>query len=137
MVATINASVSSSGIVSTADGSGILKVQSNGKTTNALAWVNFQGGAGNTAGAINAAYNVGSITVNGTGDYTLNFTNALSDANYAALVVGQYNANNTSNYGFQYTPVSLTTTSVRIVCIFYSGPGYYNQVLVHAAIFGN
>lgn len=34
--------------------------------------------------AIRASYNVSSITDNGTGDYTVNFTTALADANYAA-----------------------------------------------------
>lgn len=47
------------------------------------AWVNFQGGNGNTAGTRNASFNVSSVTVNGTGNYTLNFTNAMPDANYA------------------------------------------------------
>ena len=47
------------------------------------AWANFQGGgSGTTAGTINGSYNVSSITVNGTGDYTLNFTSAIT-ANYA------------------------------------------------------
>jgi len=44
------------------------------------AWVNFNG-TGTVA--IRASFNVSSITDNGTGDYTVNFTNALSDANYA------------------------------------------------------
>jgi hypothetical protein len=43
------------------------------------AWVNFNG----STAAIRASYNVSSITKNGTGDYTINFTNALVDANYA------------------------------------------------------
>jgi hypothetical protein len=83
MASVINASVSSNGIVSTADASGILKVQSNGKTTNALAWVNFDGTT--SPGTIRSAYNVGSVTKNGTGDYTLNFTNSLTDSNYSAV----------------------------------------------------
>ena len=44
------------------------------------AWVNFNG-TGTVA--IRASGNVSSITDNGTGNYTLNFTNAMSDANYA------------------------------------------------------
>ena len=44
------------------------------------AWVNFNG-TGTVA--IRAQYNVSSITDNGTGDYTLNFTTAMPDANYA------------------------------------------------------
>jgi hypothetical protein len=45
------------------------------------AWVNFNGT--NTV-AIRASGNVSSITDNGTGDYTVNFTTAMPDANYAA-----------------------------------------------------
>jgi hypothetical protein len=47
----------------------------------AKAWVNFNG-TGTVA--IRAQYNVSSITDNGTGDYTVNFTTALADANYTA-----------------------------------------------------
>lgn len=45
------------------------------------AWVSF---VGSTA-AINASFNVSSITRAGTGAYTVNFTNALSDTNYSTL----------------------------------------------------
>jgi hypothetical protein len=43
------------------------------------AWVNFNGTG---TPAIRASGNVTSITDNGTGDYTVNFTNAMPDANY-------------------------------------------------------
>ena len=46
---------------------------------NVKAWVSFNG-TGTVA--INANYNVTSITDNGVGDYTVNFTSALADANY-------------------------------------------------------
>lgn len=51
----------------------------------AKAWVNFNG-TGTVA--IRASLNVSSITDNGTGDYTVNFTNAFVDANYAVAVSG-------------------------------------------------
>lgn len=44
------------------------------------AWVNFNG-TGTVA--IRASGNVSSITDNGVGDYTVNFTTAMSDANYS------------------------------------------------------
>lgn len=47
------------------------------------AWVNFNG-TGTVA--IRAAGNVSSITDNGVGDYTVNFTTAMPDANYAGVV---------------------------------------------------
>ena len=46
------------------------------------AWVNFNG-TGTVA--IRASGNVSSITDNGTGDYTVNFTTALVDANYSFI----------------------------------------------------
>ena len=48
------------------------------------AWVNFNG-TGTVA--IRASYNVSSITDNGTGDYTVNFTTAMVDANYAVTAL--------------------------------------------------
>ena len=47
----------------------------------ARAWVSFDG---SSTVAIRASGNVSSITDNGTGDYTVNFTTAMQDANYCA-----------------------------------------------------
>ena len=52
---------------------------------SAKAWVNFNGSG---TVAIRAAFNVSSITDNGGGDYTFNFTNALPDVNYAVVSSG-------------------------------------------------
>jgi hypothetical protein len=46
------------------------------------AWVNFDGTG---TPAIRASFNVSSITDNGVGSYTINFTNALQDANYSMV----------------------------------------------------
>ena len=60
------------------------------------AWVNFNG-TGTVA--IRASGNVSSITDNGVGDYTVNFTTAMPDANYslALAVGGQTSGGNSSN----------------------------------------
>ena len=51
------------------------------------AWVKFDGGSvGAGAPVISAAFNVASITDGGTGRYTINFTTALPNANYAVVV---------------------------------------------------
>jgi hypothetical protein len=50
---------------------------------SARAWVNFNG-TGTVA--IRESGNVSSITDNGTGDYTVNFTTAMADANYSAVI---------------------------------------------------
>ena len=49
------------------------------------AWVNFNG-TGTVA--IRDSYNVSSITDNGNGDYTVNFTNAMANANYSTTHAG-------------------------------------------------
>jgi len=49
------------------------------------AWVNFNGTG---VVAIRASGNVSSITDNGTGDYTVNFTTSMPDVNYCSLVTG-------------------------------------------------
>ena len=51
------------------------------------AWVNFNG-TGTVA--IRASGNVTSITDNGTGEYTINFTTAMPDANYATVLGGNW-----------------------------------------------
>jgi hypothetical protein len=72
------------------------------------AWVNFNG-TGTVA--IRASFNVSSITDNGTGDYTVNFTTAMSDTNYA--VAGS--ANTASSFTNAVVSRVLNTGSVRFV----------------------
>lgn len=75
------------------------------------AWVNFNG-TGTVA--IRAAFNVTSITDNGTGDYTVNFTTAMPDANYAMV------ANSPNQSGSNLITVgkdfltAYTTTTCRV-----------------------
>lgn len=56
---------------------GVLSVQ-NGMTGIAKAWVQFN----SSTSTINASFNVGSITKNGVGNFTINFTTAMPSANY-------------------------------------------------------
>ena len=80
----------------------------------AKAWVNFNG-TGTVA--IRAAFNVTSITDNGTGDYTVNFTNALEDANYAAVITTNRSSVNTTLVNISRIADELsapTVSSVRI-----------------------
>lgn len=80
----------------------------------AKAWVNFNG-TGTVA--IRAAFNVSSITDNGTGDYTVNFTTALSDDNYVMTAAGESTAaypNNVVSVVEKRYNVAPTTTTIRI-----------------------
>lgn len=112
----------SAGLKSSSDGTGVLALQTNGTTAvtidasqnttlvgtltlgtatqavpsgtaplyAARAWVNFNG-TGTVA--IRASGNVTSITDNGTGNYTVNFTTAMSDANYCFTACGSRQTN--------------------------------------------
>jgi hypothetical protein len=50
------------------------------------AWVSFDGTT--SPGTIRASGNVSSVTKNSTGNYTVNFTTAMPDNNYAAFIAG-------------------------------------------------
>jgi hypothetical protein len=96
----------------------------------AKAWVNFNG-TGTVA--IRASGNVSSITDNGAGDYTVNFTTALADANYSFLGTVNYglpNYNQTVSAPYQSAP---TTTAIRMACS--NGATIQDQLYVYCAIF--
>ena len=83
------------------------------------AWVNFDG----TSGSIRSSGNTSSVTRNSTGNYTMNFTNAMPDGNFCPTVsisqgsgqggvhqVGQGGPNlNSGNYS------AFGTSSLKIV----------------------
>jgi hypothetical protein len=80
---------------------------------SAKAWVNFDG---QTTATIRASYNVSSVTYNSSGDYTVNFTSAFADANYAPVGIAQRDSAN-----------------ICVVCIF--GSGTYNSLTTTTARF--
>ncbi len=69
----------SAGVTTNAGGSVNPSTTIDGINYSCRAWVNFNG-IGTVA--IRASGNVTNITDNGTGDYTVNFTTAMVDANY-------------------------------------------------------
>ena len=73
------------------------------------AWVNFNGSG---TASIRASGNVSSVTRNATGDYTVNFTNAMPDANFATTGLSL-----DSNWAWlnSYNGTAQTTTSTRVV----------------------
>lgn len=91
---------------------------------SAKAWVNFNG-TGTVA--IRAAFNVGSITDNGVGDYTVNFTSALPDANYGVVgAAGSLSA--TAILRPQHTVVP-TVAALRVITVnISSSPTDYEYV---------
>ena len=92
------------------DSSGNLKFNSGyGSVATAYgcrAWVNFNG-TGTVA--IRASGNVSSITDNGTGNYTVNFTTALADANYSVVA----SSNSSSGWVTAHNTLSTSSANVR------------------------
>jgi len=108
----------------------------------AKAWVQFGGGTTYTAGAINGSFNVSSVTVNGTGDYTINFATAMTNANYCALANSSCNSAGANIAGVQifgYSGANFqapTTSSYRFG-ITNSAYSANNSNLICTAVFGN
>jgi hypothetical protein len=95
------------------------------------AWVNFNG---SSIVAIRGSGNVTSITDNGTGDYTINFTTAMPDANYAVMSNGaEVNTSGLGSIGLRL-PTSPTTTTVRVGATDSAG-GAFDMWQMHFAIF--
>ena len=80
------------------------------------AWVNFNG-TGTVA--INSSGNVSSITDNNTGDYTINFTNAMPDANYSLQGTMGATAIGSNSYmikGYANSATGYQAGSARVEC---------------------
>jgi hypothetical protein len=95
------------------------------------AWVNFNG-TGTVA--IRASGNVSSITDNGTGDYTVNFTTAMPDANYS--IVGALNWDNTGSVNLVFSVQSAyATSSVRFKSAYGVNNVLYDALACNVSIF--
>jgi uncharacterized protein (AIM24 family) len=92
------------------------------------AWVNFNG-TGTVA--IRASGNVSSITDNGVGDYTVNFTNAMPDGNYS--VAGSASAVIAQLIFSTYTAATTLAASSRIYITNTTSVG--DNALICVAIF--
>ena len=104
----------------------------------ARAWVNFNG-TGTVA--IRASGNVSSITDNGNGDYTVNFTSAMPDANYSvALSCAMYTPSSqiamAAIYGNLNTgAIAKTTAGIRIRTGQPSTTSFDDNAEVNVAVF--
>lgn len=104
------------------DSAGVFQFNSGyGSTATAFgcrAWVNFNG---TSTVAIRASGNVSSITDRGTGEYTINFTSAMPDANYSVSGIGGNSS--TINGVFFEAPVrtAQTTSAVQLAIVSHTG----------------
>ncbi len=106
-------------------------------TNAAKAWVHFNG-TGNVG--INANYNVSSITDNGTGDYTVNFTSAFVDTNY--VVAGTATIDYTTAQSLNQLVLAVarqtgaqSTGSCRLATEYIHGAALYDAVAVRAVFY--
>lgn len=100
-------------------------------------WVNFDGTG---TPSIRASGNVTSITDNGTGNFTVNFTTALSDINYSVVACGSANYGTRASTGFSiatnstsWAEVAPTTSAIRIAMS--DSAGVYDPKYAYVAIF--
>jgi len=86
------------------------------------AWVNFAGASGTR----NGYFNVSSVTRNSTGNYTVNFTNAMPNANYSAVAALDSGA---------VIRVSTYTTSSITVATYNTSFGVFDATTVSVSVF--
>lgn len=100
------------------------------------AWVNFNG-TGTVA--IRASGNVSSITDNGAGDYTVNFTVAMADGNYCAIVSG--NSSTAEDPTTPATPIvygqhsTKTVSACRVISMYGPGGASLDSQTINVSIF--
>jgi hypothetical protein len=102
---------------------------------SAKAWVSFDGTVATPS--IRGSFNVSSVAKNSTGNYTVNFTTAMPNANYAVACSGSLNGANSGDYGcnVQKTFGTNTTTSVRIAALRANGSQLDDGAYIDATIF--
>ncbi len=107
----------------------------------AKAWVNFNG---RNTPSIRDSFNVSSITDNATGAYTVNFTNAMANTNYATMCSqGDGSTDGSIPYltylsiGGYNQAVSITTSSVKVYSTIYNRSSDYDALYNFVAIFGD
>ena len=95
----------------------------------AKAWVKFRG---LDTLVINDAYNVSSITDNGVGHYTVNFTTAMANSTYSPLSSGSF-----YNWDSHYQTSHHTTSYFRIHAIRAVSTAYHDTDIITGVVFGN
>ena len=106
------------------------KLGTNEQSGLCRAWVNFNG-TGTVA--IRASFNVSSITDNGVGLYTVNFTTAMPDVNYA--YAGFVKSNSIVSILVPDSGTSPTTSALPIRSNSSGGIGLFDSDVVCIAIF--
>ena len=96
----------------------------------AKVWVNFDGTG---TPAISDSLNASSITDNGAGNYTVNFTTAMSNANYC-VVQGSNNYGGNNNAAYLKVD-NLTTSSFTVAIV--ASAAFTDRSVICMAVFGD
>jgi hypothetical protein len=99
----------------------------------AKAWVNFNGAL--LLPSIRASENVSSLTDNGTGDYTVNIANDMTNANYGVSVSG--NSTTTNNDGRAFSVKSPAAGSFGFRCVASVNSGVVDAELAYGVVWGD
>ncbi len=113
--------------------SGVLATQ-NGMTGIAKAWVNFNG-TGTVA--IRDSFNVSSITDNGAGTYTINFTTAMPNANYCMASSTVYTSGTGDIVMCALDSRTAQTTSALPVVTYGSVGAFVDKTYVNVSVFSS
>jgi hypothetical protein len=112
--ATLSNLGTASGFYSNSDALTLFNATGSAPVYACRAWVNFNGTG---TPAIREDGNVTSITDNGTGNYTINFTTDVPDANYVATAIGQQvsGVGNNGTVGIYPDAAVPTASALRIL----------------------
>ena len=120
------------GISAGADTS-LSNLSSTGESKVCQAWVNFDGTG---TPSIRDQHNVSTITDNGTGNYTINFTNNLANANYSVSGTVSANSGNGAAHGLETTKTSHSTSGIGVLT-WYTDHTLYDDEYVNVLVFGD
>ena len=109
----------------------------------AKAWVNFNGTG--ASASIRDSFNVGSVTDNAIGDYTITLTNSLANSNYCIQISATDDGTGSNMAdGYAYggwkrgsNSTALTTSSARIQMGYPTNNNFYDLTHIMVAFFGN
>jgi endoglucanase Acf2 len=111
------------------DGAGNSTATTNALKGSAKAWAMINGGAG----TVTAGFNVSSVTRNSTGNYTINYTTAMSSSTYATLAT----CTGVSSFSQGCVAIlwsgGITTTSANIQALQQNTSGVVDTTLYFAA----
>ena len=113
------------------DDTGVLATQ-NGMSGIAKAWLCYNA----STQTIRASFNISSVTYNSGGQYTINFTTAMTDTNYVITGTGREVSGASSGSFGMLSGGSKTTSAVAV--IIYNSPNFVispNPTEVNAVVF--